>query len=180
MNFITELFKIDFTTFVLSLFAIVFAVKEIIELVSYFKNKYRIKFGSEQDKETIESRIYKLEQHDKFQYDKLNDLSKGIQDIKNGLLIIEENSARIERENDLRRIKDLKSEILAYARSLKRFESDNMEDDFDADDYDHIFECFQGYEDLLLKYKMKNGKTLRAMGYINKHSDKHGYGTVKI
>ena len=87
---------------------------------------------------------------------------------------------RVEKENDMRRIKDLKSEILAFSRSLKRFESDGIAEDFDAEDFDHIFESYEEYEDLLTKYRMKNGKTTRAMENINKHSELNGYGTIAL
>ena len=80
----------------------------------------------------------------------------------------------------MRRIKDLKSEILAFSRSLKRFESDGIAEDFDAEDFDHIFESYEEYEDLLTKYRMKNGKTTRAMENINKHSELNGYGTIAL
>ena len=85
---------------------------------------------------------------------------------------------RVEKENDMRRIKDLKSEILAFSRSLKRFESDGMADDFDEEDFDHIFSSYEEYEVLLTKYGMSNGKTTRAMTMINRCSETHGYGVI--
>ena len=86
----------------------------------------------------------------------------------------------VEKENDMRRMRDLKSEILVYSRSLKRFDSDGMADDFDEEDHDRIFEVFQEYMNLINKYKLTNGKTIRAMTMINEHSRTRGYGTISL
>ncbi len=101
-------------------------------------------------------------------------------DLFNKLEGLEKNLTAVEKENDMRRIKDLKSEILAFARSLKMFDSQGISDDFTEEDYDRIFEAFKEYEDLLEKYGLENGKTLRAMGTINYHSEKRGFGSAKI
>ena len=75
MGEITEALKIDWTTFLITLFAIGFAV-------SWIKTKFRIKTGVDQDKETIEDRISTLEKHDKWQYNEISKISKGIDEIK--------------------------------------------------------------------------------------------------
>lgn len=82
MGEITEALKIDWTTFLITLFAIGFAVKEICQLFSWIKTKFRIKTGVDQDKETIEDRISTLEKHDKWQYNEISKISKGIDEIK--------------------------------------------------------------------------------------------------
>jgi hypothetical protein len=69
----------------LGFFAILFAAKEIIEIFSYFKKKFRIKTGNEEDKETVENRIKTLEKHDNWQYQEILKISKGIDDIKKSL-----------------------------------------------------------------------------------------------
>ena len=86
----------------------------------------------------------------------------------------------VEKENDMRRMRDLKSEMLSFSRSLKRFDSDGMADDFDEEDYDRIFEVFREYMGLIKKYKLTNGKTIRAMTLVNDHSKKRGYGTINL
>lgn len=82
MDTITELVKIDWISFIITIFFIMFAIKEIIEICSYFVKKFRIKTGMQEDKETLESRISKLEKHDKWQYEEISKISKGIDDIK--------------------------------------------------------------------------------------------------
>lgn len=93
---------------------------------------------------------------------------------------IREQLDRVEKENDMRRMRDLKSEVLAFSRSLKRFDSDGIAEDFDSEDYDRIFEAFDEYMKLIKKYSMINGKTIRAMTLINNHSEKRGYGSIKV
>ena len=85
MNAITELTKINWAVFLLTLCTIAFASKEIIEIVCYFKNKFRIKTGFDEDKETLEGRITTLEKHDKWQYSEISKISKGIDEIKDRL-----------------------------------------------------------------------------------------------
>ena len=85
MNAITELTKINWAVFLLTLCTIAFAAKEIIEIISYFKRKLRIKTGYEEDKETSEDRIATLEKHDKWQYNEISKISKGIDEIKDRL-----------------------------------------------------------------------------------------------
>lgn len=83
MATITELTRINLVVFLLALCTVAFAIKEIIEVISYFKNKFRIKTGFDEDKETIEDRIKTLEKHDKWQYNEISKISQGIEDIKN-------------------------------------------------------------------------------------------------
>ena len=85
MEAITELLQLDLSTAIITLFAIAFAIKEIIEIGSYFKKKFRIKTGFDEDKETLEGRISTLEKHDKWQYSEISKISKGIDEIKDQL-----------------------------------------------------------------------------------------------
>ena len=85
MDVIENLTQVDYLLFVLWFFAILFGVKETIEILSYFKKKFRIKTGTEEDKETLEDRIATLEKHDKWQYNEISKISQGIEDIKKRL-----------------------------------------------------------------------------------------------
>ena len=82
MEEITEALKIDWTSFLITLFAICFAFKEICQLIGWVKTKFRVKTGIEEDKQTIEDRIGILEKHDKWQYNEISKISKGIDEIK--------------------------------------------------------------------------------------------------
>lgn len=83
MSNVQSLTEINYLVIFLGFFAILFGIKEIIEIVLYFKKKFRIKTGIEEDKETIEQRIAVLEKHDKWQYVEISKISQGIDDIKN-------------------------------------------------------------------------------------------------
>ena len=85
MNSIENLTQINYLLVILGFFAILFAIKEIIEIISYFKKKFRIKTGFDEEKETIEERITTLEKHDKWQYNEISKISQGIDDIKKQL-----------------------------------------------------------------------------------------------
>ena len=86
MGAIENLAKIDYVLVIMSIFAILFGAKEIIEIISYFKNRLRIKTGIDQDKETLEDRISTLEKHDNWQYKEISKISQGIDDIKDTLV----------------------------------------------------------------------------------------------
>nr|DAU10497.1 MAG TPA: hypothetical protein [Caudoviricetes sp.] len=85
MDNIENLTRIDYSTVFLWIFMLLFAIKEFIELFSYFKKRFRIKTGVDTEKETIEGRISKLETHDKWQYNEISKISKGIDEIKSSL-----------------------------------------------------------------------------------------------
>ena len=89
MQEIQNLAQIDYLLVFLGFFAILFAAKEILEIFGYFKKKFRIKTGNEEDKETVENRIKTLEKHDNWQYQEIQKISRGIDDIKKSLDINE-------------------------------------------------------------------------------------------
>lgn len=96
MGAIEQLTKINYISFIILFFAILFGIKEIIEIFNYFKKKFRLKTGIDEDRETLENRIKTLENHDEWQYKEISKISKGIDDIKDRLDLSEkENNQRI-------------------------------------------------------------------------------------
>lgn len=85
MNEIKELFNLDYPTLIIGFFVLILGIDKIVFLLKKVKTGLRIKFGYEEDKETIEDRISKLEKHDKWQYEEISKISKGIDEIKNSL-----------------------------------------------------------------------------------------------
>lgn len=85
MEAIKEITQINYSVMFLWIFAVIFAVKEIIETASYFKKKFKIKTGLDETKETLEERIAVLEKHDKRQYEEISKISNGVESIKNSL-----------------------------------------------------------------------------------------------
>ena len=146
MGAITELFKINWITFCIALFAIAFAIKEIIEIVCYFKNKFRIKTGFDEDKETLEGRIATLEKHDKWQYSEISKISKGIDEIKDRLLNKE--------------IEDMRKTILDFCAALSSGQK------FNRESFDYIFKTDENYDKLLTRYGMENNVINESMKFI--------------
>ena len=146
MGAITELFKINWTTFCIALFAIAFAIKEIIEIVCYFKNKFRIKTGFDEDKETLEERIATLEKHDKWQYSEISKISKGIDEIKDRLLNKE--------------IEDMRKTILDFCAALSSGQK------FNKESFDFIIKTDENYDRLLTRYGMENNVINESMKFI--------------
>ena len=146
MGAITELFKINWITFCIALFAIAFAIKEIIEIVCYFKNKFRIKTGFDEDKETLEGRIATLEKHDKWQYSEISKISKGIDEIKDRLLNKE--------------IEDMRKTILDFCAALSSGQK------FNKESFDFIIRTDENYDRLLTRYGMENNVINESMKFI--------------
>lgn len=86
MQEIQNLAQINYVLVILGLFAILFAAKEILEIFGYFKKKFRLKTGIDEDRETVETRIKTLEKHDNWQYQEIQKISRGIDDIKDNLI----------------------------------------------------------------------------------------------
>lgn len=146
MDVIKNLTQINYLLVALGLFTILFGVKEIIEIICYFKKKFRIKTGVEEDKETTEERISVLEKHDKWQYNEISKISQGIDDIKERLLNKE--------------IEDMRKTILDFCSSLSSGQKMNKES------FDFIFKTDENYDKLLKKYNMENNVINESMKFI--------------
>ena len=92
MDEIKDLFSLDYSTIIIGVFIIILGVDKIIYLLLKVKKTLRVKFGYEEDKETIEYRIAVLEKHDNWQYKEISKISKGIDDIKDRLDLSEKES----------------------------------------------------------------------------------------
>ena len=161
MGTIENLTQVDYLLFVLWFFAILFGIKEIIEILSYFKKKFRIKTGYDEDKETLEERISTLEKHDKWQYNEITKISQGIDDIKNTLL--EDN------------IEKKRKSILDFCSSLSNDQKQNSEA------FNDIFRTYADYEQILKDNGMENGQAEESMKFIReKYQEKLRNGEFNI
>lgn len=147
MGSIEKLAQIDYLLVIFWFFAILFAAKEIIEIFSYFKKKFRIKTGSEEDKSTIEDRIATLEKHDNWQYKEITKMSKGIENIETELL-----------DNNLERKRKY---ILDFCSSLSNGQKQNKEA------FNNVFKTYKKYEYLLSAHNMENGQAEESMKFIS-------------
>ena len=161
MNAIENLTQINYLLVILGFFAILFAIKEIIEIISYFKKRFRIKTGSEEDKENLEERISTLEEHDKWQYSEISKISKGIDDIKDTLL----------KDN----IEKKRKSILDFCSSLSNNQKQNNEA------FNDIFRTYAEYEQILKDNKLENGQAEESMKFIReKYQEKLHSGEFNI
>ena len=161
MNNISELTKINWSLIFISFFVIFFAIKEILEIYSYFKKRFRVKTGRDEDKETLETRITTLEEHDEWQYYEITKISQGIDDIKNSLL-----KDNIERK---------RKSILDFCASLSNNQKQNSEA------FNDIFRTYAEYEEILKDNKMENGQAEESMKFIReKYQEKLHNGELNI
>ena len=143
MGAIEKLAQIDYLLVILGFFAILFAAKEIIEIFGYFKKKFRLKTGIDEDRETVENRIKTLEKHDNWQYGEIQKISKGIDDIKINL---------VQKE-----ISDIRWELLDFCSALTSGREYNREA------FEHIFRTYEDYEKILADNHMSNGYIVESM-----------------
>ena len=146
MEAITELTKINWILFFITLFAIAFAIKEIIEIVGYFKKKLRIKTGFDEDKDTLEERISTLEKHDSWQYGELTKISNCVEEIKKNIVSKE--------------IDDIRWELLDFCSALTSGRKYNREA------FAHIFKTYEKYEKILEDNGMTNGFVEESMNAV--------------
>ena len=167
MNAIENLTQINYLIVILGFFAILFAIKEIIEIISYFKKKFRIKTGYEEDKETLEERISTLEEHDKWQYNEISKISKGIDDIKDTLL--KDNIEKIDNTKPTFKM------TLDFCSSLSNNQKQNNEA------FNDIFRTYVEYEQILKDNKLENGQAEESMKFIReKYQEKLRNGEFNI
>ena len=119
MNDIQGLINTDIVSLCLSLFFIAFGVKQVIEIIMYFKNKFKIKTAIGTNKEleenrlkSIENRIETLERHDKWQYEEITKISKCVNDISESL-------SEMRKEIDETEMAKLKDSIVTYYKKYK-------------------------------------------------------------
>ena len=146
MNAIENLIQINYFLVAIEFMAILFAIKEIIEIFSYFKKKFRIKIGSEEDKETLEERISTLEKHDKWQYGELTKISNCVEEIKKNMVSKE--------------IDDTRWKLLDFCSALTSGRKYNREA------FAHIFKTYEKYEQILEDNGMTNGFAEESMNAV--------------
>lgn len=147
MDEIQALFTLPYPTIIMGFFIIILGVDKIIFLLKKVKKALRIKFGFEEDKETIEDRISVLEKHDNWQYKEITKMSKGIENIESELL-----------DNNLERKRKY---ILDFCSSLSNGQKQNKEA------FNNVFKTYKKYEDLLKAHNMENGQAEESMKFIS-------------
>lgn len=147
MSTIEKLTQINYFLVVIGVFTILFAIKEILEIYSYFKKKFRLKTGIENDKEIMENRIKTLESHDNWQYKEIVKISDGIDAIQNQLL-----------KKD---IEDMRKTILDFCSMLSNGQKPNNEA------FIYIFNTHKRYDEVLIEHNLKNNVINESMKFIS-------------
>ena len=147
MEAIENLFKLDYPYIIISVFIIILGVDKIVIITKKVKTAFRIKFGYETDKETIEDRITTLEKHDNWQYKEITKMSKGIENIESELL-----------DNNLERKRKY---ILDFCSSLSNGQKQNREA------FNNVFKTYKNYEKLLSDHNMENGQAEESIKFIS-------------
>ena len=147
MNEIKELFNLDYPTLIIGYFVLILGIDKIVFLLKKVKTGLRIKFGYEEDKETIEDRISKLEKHDNWQYKEITKMSQGIENIESELL-----------DNNLERKRKY---ILDFCSSLSNGQKQNREA------FNNVFKTYKNYEKLLSDHNMENGQAEESIKFIS-------------
>lgn len=158
MNAIENAVHVNYLIVVIGVFTILFAVKEVIELIGYFKKKMKITTGEENYRESIEDRISILESHDKEQISGIAKISKCVEEIRRQLLDKE--------------IDDIRWEILDFASALSAGRK------FSKEQFDHVVSIHQKYDKILEANRMTNGLVDCSMDVILERYEyclKHGF-----
>lgn len=146
MGVIKEMTQINYTALIVWVFALLFGIKEIIELLSYFKRKFGVKTTLDTNKESMENRIATLEEHDNWQYKEISNISSGVEEIRQNLLSKE--------------IQDLRWALLDFCSALTNGRIYNREA------FEHIFRTYEDYEKILSENGMTNGYVEESMDVI--------------
>lgn len=146
MEDLQNLFNLDFASIIMGLFIIILGIDKIASLFKRVKSILRIKFGYEEDKESIEDRISILERHDNWQYKEISKISQCVTDIDKRML-----------DKD---IDDMRWELLDFCSTLTGGRKYNREA------FDHIFRIYEKYEMILKDNKMTNGFVDESMNYV--------------
>lgn len=146
MEQIRDILQLDYVQATTIFFILLFGLKEAIEIFAYFRKKFRIRTGLDQYKDETQNRLQVLEEHDKWQYDTIQDILAGINDLKKSMID--------------RIIEDYRFEILDMASSLTSGKRYNKEQ------YDHAIIIYQKYEDILKENGLENGQVTVSMEII--------------
>lgn len=165
-----------------------------LELLQKIKSIMGIKFKGDLEKETLDNKLIELETRLKMQEENIqkynNDLFEKQKkyhaesiEIRNGLKQDQYNlSDQISELNQMmnklnnnfvkKEISDMRTTLLDFANAL-------MNDrDYNREQYEHILDVYQDYENVLKENHMDNGRVTRSMEYVKKNYDyliEHGF-----
>ena len=96
-------------------------------------------------------------------YKNLNkSISPDLQEIKDGITSISNDISKLKKESDQNQMQHLRYECLCFASDLRKGIPKTRQE------YEEIFRMESSYEDLVKKYKIKNGYMEEEMKYIHR------------
>lgn len=146
MDNINALAQLDWLTVLLGIFIILFGAREIINLIGWYKNKFRIKTGAEEEKDEIKEQISELKKRDDDQDKKIDEMFELVKKINDRTL-----KESIER---------CRFEILDMASALGSGRK------YTKEQYNHVISTHSRYTELLEENGMTNGQTDASMEII--------------
>ena len=162
-----------------------------LELLQKIKSIMGIKFKGDLEKETLDNKLIELETRLKMQEENIqkynNDLFEKQKkyhaesiEIRNGLKQDQDNlSDQISELNQKLNNNFVKKEISDMRTTLLDFANAIMNDrDYNREQYEHILDVYQDYENVLEENHMDNGRVTRSMEYVKKNYDyliEHGF-----
>lgn len=165
-----------------------------LELLQKIKSIMGIKFKGDLEKETLDNKIIEFETRLKMQEEKIQKYNDDLFEkqkkyhaesieIRNGLKQDQDNlSDQISKLNQMmnklnnnfvkKEISDMRTTLLDFANAI-------MNDrDYNREQYEHILDVYQDYENVLKENHMDNGRVTRSMEYVKKNYDyliEHGF-----
>ncbi len=155
MNVTEVIGTFNLRDFLISIFVLLFCIKQAGELLGWFLAKTGIETKTFRK---IKSDAIKLEKHDAMLtkiWEKIDGLDKKFDDLNKEI-------KDTRKESDDRRMAQIRREILEFANHIR-------EDQPDKEMCEEVFELHEEYETLLLRWGKHNGRTTRAMAEIEEY-----------
>lgn len=186
--------KIGVYNTLISFILVIILFITFLELLQKIKSIMGIKFKGDLEKETLDNKIIEFETRLKMQEEKIQKYNDDLFEkqkkyhaesieIRNGLKQDQDNlSDQISELNQMmnklnnnfvkKEISDMRTTLLDFANAI-------MNDrDYNREQYEHILDVYQDYENVLKENHMDNGRVTRSMEYVKKNYDyliEHGF-----
>lgn len=186
--------KIGVYNALISFILVIILFITFLELLQKIKSIMGIKFKGDLEKETLDNKIIEFETRLKMQEEKIQKYNDDLFEkqkkyhaesieIRNGLKQDQDNlSDQISELNQMmnklnnnfvkKEISDMRTTLLDFANAI-------MNDrDYNREQYEHILDVYQDYENVLKENHMDNGRVTRSMEYVKKNYDyliEHGF-----
>lgn len=186
--------KIGVYNALISFILVIILFITFLELLQKIKSIMGIKFKGDLEKETLDNKIIEFETRLRMQEEKIQKYNDDLFEkqkkyhaesieIRNGLKQDQDNlSDQISKLNQMmnklnnnfvkKEISDMRTTLLDFANAI-------MNDrDYNREQYEHILDVYQDYENVLKENHMDNGRVTRSMEYVKKNYDyliEHGF-----